>query len=225
MLDSVLKGHQSDDQSAPQLEEIIQERPEESHWNVWRKFLHPLCHDKGNEKGNQFIHSLDYWKSTLQTSHRLWPHYSFLSTNKLYKGYRKHEHNHREYQFDQYGGSDDKLFDFTAETTHIDLCMMPNDTVPVDVASTPLGWRVCYHSPAKPDPKEELPALSFVQYVKSQPKHVSQYYEHINCIIPAKEIYKTMKTTSKIIMATDGGAIKHKGRHRTPLLLRATGWS
>ena len=80
---------------------------------------------------------------------------------------------------------------------------MPNDTVPVDVAFTPLGWRVCYHYPSEPLLEETTPKLSFVQYVKSQPDHISQYYAQINCIIPAEEIYQAMKTTSNIIMATD----------------------
>ena len=52
ILTSVLQGHRSEGQSASRLEEIIQERPADSYWNIWRKFLHPLCHDKGNGKGN-----------------------------------------------------------------------------------------------------------------------------------------------------------------------------
>ena len=88
---------------------------------------------------------------------------------------------------------------------------MPNDTVPVDVAFTPLGWQVCYHSPSEPLLEETPPKLSLVQYVKSQPEHISQYYAQLNCIIPAEEIYQAMKTTSKIIMATDRAAVKYKG--------------
>ena len=115
ILTSVLQGHRSEGQSASRLEEIIQDRPADSYWNVWRKFLHPLCHDKGKGKGNQLLHNLGHWKTTLQTSNRLWPHYYSISTNKLYQGYRKHKHNHKEYQFDEYGGSDDELFDYKVE--------------------------------------------------------------------------------------------------------------
>ena len=68
-----------------------------------------------------------------------------------------------------------------------------------------------YHSPSEPLLEETPPKLSLVQYVKSQPEHISQYYTQLNCLIPAGEIYQAMKTTSKIFMATDGGAVKYKG--------------
>ena len=63
----------------------------------------------------------------------------------LYKAYRKHEQNHKEFQINHSGGSDNKLFDFTSEEQNIDLHLMLSNTVSVDVAKAPKGWRVCHH--------------------------------------------------------------------------------
>ena len=45
----------------------------------------------------------------------------------------------------------------------------------------------------------------------AQLAYISQYYENTKCNLRDIEIYNLMKASSKIIMATDGGAIKHKG--------------
>ena len=81
---------------------------------------------------------------------------------------------------------------------------MPSDTVPVDVAEAPNGWRVCHHQPVNSITEDAPPATDFLQFVKSQPKYISQYYKNIKCEIPAEEMYTLKKTTPKIIMATVG---------------------
>ena len=45
-------------------------------------------------------------------------------------------------------------------------------TVPVDVAKALLRWQVCHHYPIDPESEAEIPALTIVQYVKSQPKQI-----------------------------------------------------
>ena len=58
--------------------------------------------------------------------------------------------------------------------------------------------------------KSPAPIINFIQFAQSQPKYISQYYSKKVCEIPAIEIYNKMKATTKLIVATDGGAIQYK---------------
>ena len=88
---------------------------------------------------------------------------------------------------------------------------MPSDAVPVDTVCTPRGWRVCQHQP-RTDPIDSPPPITdFIQFAKSQPDYISQYYSTITLERPAIDIYNEMKESKKIILAIDGGAIKYKG--------------
>ena len=130
ILESVFQGVRLSTQSASRLEEIVQEQRENKHCSVWRKFLRPLCFT-GSNKLRQ---SLRDWTVTLKTSHRLWPFYYSCETNMLYQGYRKHWHDHEDYQFDSYECYNNKVFYFTPEDRNIALQYIPDDTVPADIA-------------------------------------------------------------------------------------------
>jgi hypothetical protein len=48
---------------------------------------------------------------------------------------------------------------------------------------------------------------TFKDYIKTQEEHVTQYYTQINFIMVPHKIYKLLKSTRKVLIATDGGAI------------------
>ena len=66
---------------------------------------------------------------------------------------------------------------------------------------------------AKPKIQQYPPApiINFVEFIKSQPTYIFQYYEHMKCEIPDAEVYKTMKAPTLIIMITDKGEKIFKG--------------
>ena len=55
------------------------------------------------------------------------------------------------------------------------------------------------------------PITDFIQFAKTQPANISQYYTNIVCKYLATEIYKLTKLTNKIIMATNGGTVQYRG--------------
>ena len=75
---------------------------------------------------------------------------------------------------------------------------------------TPKGWQVCNHQPVIQPDKQITHITDFVSFAQSQPAYISQYYTNIVCELLVIEIYELMTTTSKIIIATDGGAIDTK---------------
>ena len=57
----------------------------------------------------------------------------------------------------------------------------------------------------------KLPSYSTVQYVKAQDKHIPQYYAQLEFLPVPIAIYELLKSTSKVHIATDGGAVPLKG--------------
>jgi hypothetical protein len=54
-------------------------------------------------------------------------------------------------------------------------------------------------------------ATTFVEYIRTQEEHIAQYYTQIQFLTVPHEIYEILKSTRKVNMATDGGAIQFKG--------------
>ena len=73
ILDTVLKGKRSINQSASRKDYIVQEQQDNTKWRVLRKFLRPLCYAEFS-KMSEKKHFGD-WISTIQNSHRLWSIY------------------------------------------------------------------------------------------------------------------------------------------------------
>ena len=90
---------------------------------------------------------------------------------------------------------------------------MPNDAVPVDIATAREGWIICHFHTLKPQSAApaKAPPSDLVQFIQSQPTYISQYYANIKWELPESEVYKMLTDTKKIIMATDGGAKAFKG--------------
>jgi hypothetical protein len=52
---------------------------------------------------------------------------------------------------------------------------------------------------------------TFQEYIRSQEEYISQYYTQIEFLSTPIEIYELFKSTRKVLIATDGGAIPMKG--------------
>ena len=65
-------------------------------------------------------------------------------TNILYHGYQDDWHDNTKYQFDEYKCNDEDVFDFVPKVRNVELKYIPNDTIPVDIASDQKGWTVCH---------------------------------------------------------------------------------
>jgi hypothetical protein len=76
---------------------------------------------------------------------------------------------------------------------------------------TEVGWRVTQHLPMrKTETKKEIPT-TFVEYIRTQEEHIAQYYTQIQFLTVPHKIYEILKSTRKVNIATDGGAIQFKG--------------
>ena len=83
--------------------------------------------------------------------------------------------------------------------------------VQYDTASASHGWIICHFHTLKLRPTAPAPPNDLAQFIKSQPAYISQYYANIKWEIPEAEVYKVLKDTKKILMATDRGAKAFKG--------------
>ena len=161
--------------------------------------LRPLYH----EGSNRLIESLGKWTTTIHPSKRLWPFYYSSENNMLYQGYREHCHDNTKFQFDGSECYDGDVFYFVPKEQNIAIECIPNNKIPVNITVTPWGWRLCHYQTLQQSPPAPAPITDLIQYIKSQPAYISQYYAHIKCEIPEAEIYQAMKATKKIMMATD----------------------
>ena len=108
-----------------------------------------------------------------------------------------------------------------------------DNTILVDFVDAQQGWKVCHFQTLKPQPTAPAPPTDLVKFIKSQPAYISQYYANIKWEIPEAEVYKVLKDTKKILMATDGGAKSFKGSlgfiitdaEHKDVLLRVYCWS
>ena len=94
---------------------------------------------------------------------------------------------------------------------NIALEYMPADTMPVDIAVVSQEWWVCHYQPIKKVTQAPEPITNFVQFIKSQPAHISQYYDNITCEFPDEKLYKVLKESPTILISTDGGVKALKG--------------
>jgi hypothetical protein len=89
--------------------------------------------------------------------------------------------------------------------------LLPEDASPTDVMDTEVGWRVSEHLPMRVKETKKIITVSFMDHVRAQEEHISQYYTQIDFLVAPHEIYEIVKSTKKVHIATDGGAIPLKG--------------
>jgi hypothetical protein len=148
------------------------------------------------------------WNKTANDSDRLWPFYFSRTTQKLYRSYRKEWHRQGEFYYDCHSRNRNNKYEYTS-TENIDY--LPADAVPTDVMDTEEGWKVSGHLPMMTWEKKTVNNETFMDYLLSQEEHISQYYTQIEFLMVPIEIYELLKSTKKVLIATDGGAIPLKG--------------
>ena len=133
----------------------------------------------------------------------------YSSTTKiLYRRYTDDWHDNMKYQFDEYKRNGDDVFAFVPKVRNVELKYIPNNAIPIDIATARHGRKICHFHTLKPQSTAPATALptDLVQFIKSQPAYFSHYNANKKWDIPKAEVYKVMKDTKKIVMATDGGA-------------------
>ena len=224
ILPNVQKGERSIRQCSSRLGEIKQQRPNEISWGVWRRFLKTLCDlevhpmystcsigiDRVKDIGNRLRlrFPLGNWQVKANDSERLWPFYYSHSNNVLYKSYRKEWHRQGVFTFDCHQGNDEETFDYEKYDTVENL---PDDSVPVDVNDAVEGWRIAFYQILDKVEQPMLQETSFMDLLMKQPEYISQYYTKIDFHTVPFRIYEHLKSSMRVFVATDGGAIQYKG--------------
>jgi hypothetical protein len=129
-------------------------------------------------------------------------------TNTIQKLYREEWHRQGSFYYDCHSRKEKDTYDY-APTETIDY--LPADAVPTDVMDTEDGWRVSGHLPMMTWEKKTVQNGTFMEYLLSQEEHISQYYEQIEFFMVPMKIYELFKSTKRVLIATDGGAIPLKG--------------
>jgi hypothetical protein len=148
------------------------------------------------------------WNITANATDRLWPFYYSHNNDTLYRSYRKEWHQQGHFYYDCHDRNDSNTYDYESAGS---LTVLPTDTVPMDVIDTEQGWRMSGHLPMMTEEKKTIQNGTFMEYLLSQEEHISQYYTQIKFFIVPMKIYELFKSTKKVKIATDGGAIPLKG--------------
>ena len=90
--------------------------------------------------------------------------------------------------------------------------MTPEDASLTDIMDMKDEWRVSGHQPMMEKEPHTKYEATLIQHLKAQDEHISQYYVQLEflSVLPIT-IYELLKSTNKVHMATDGGAIPLKG--------------
>jgi hypothetical protein len=148
------------------------------------------------------------WNIKANESERLWPFYFSRTKDTLYRSYRERWHQQGKFNFDCHSRNrNDKYEYIPSENT----ATLPDDAVPTDVMDTEEGWRVSGHLPMMTWEKKTVQDGTLMEYLMSQEEHISQYYAQIEFLIVPMKIYELFKSTKRVLIATDGGAIPLKG--------------
>jgi hypothetical protein len=73
------------------------------------------------------------------------------------------------------------------------------------------GWQISICQPMMQTSSTTRRKETFQEHVRSQEEHISQYYTQIDFLTVPFTIYELIKSTKRILIATDGGAIPKKG--------------
>ena len=168
------KGIRSFRTSVSKREEIIQERPNNATWDIWRQFLH-----------HHFIHTnrdikipLGCWLIDSNSMQRLWVFYYSKHYDQLYRGYRLRWHQNTKYNYEAFSRIvNTEYFSYTTNkssatppndatsrhTPNDMLSKLPFDAVPCDINDTKSGWAICDHYPYEPPEPSPIPTPTTLQ--------------------------------------------------------------
>jgi hypothetical protein len=154
------------------------------------------------------IIKLGDWNIPANESERMWPFYYSCTKDILYRSYREKWHQQGKFYYDCHNRNNNKTYDYTP-TENINY--LPADAVPTDVMDMTEGWRLSGHLPMMTEEKKPVHKGTFMEYLLSQEEHISQYYAQIEFSMVPMKIYELFKSTKRVLIATDGGAIPLKG--------------
>jgi hypothetical protein len=138
----------------------------------------------------------------------MWPFYYSHDTNTLYRSYRDKWHRNGDFYYDCHTMTDNDTYEYV---TTGNVKTLTKDASPTDVMDTEAGWRVSQHLPMRAKEIKKIITRNFMEYLQSQEEHIAQYYTWIEFLVVPYEIYEMLKSTRKVHIATDGGAIPFKG--------------
>ena len=150
------------------------------------------------------------WTILANKSERMWPFYYADSTDTLYRSYRKDWYTNEEIYYDCHSinENDTDTYNYTANGN---VTLLPDDASPTDVMDTDDGWRISQHQPMDVSEEKTSEDKTFMEFLSRQVEHITQYYTQIEYHTTPHEIYELFKSTSRVNIATDGGAIPLKG--------------
>ena len=103
VMKEITQGYRMYQQSSSKREEVVQERPNERTWAIWRKFLlKHICN-----KQRKAYNPLGCWNVDPDKYERLWPFYFSAKTEHLYRGFRAKWHSNETYTYEIYECIDD----------------------------------------------------------------------------------------------------------------------
>jgi hypothetical protein len=151
---------------------------------------------------------LGEWRILANKSERLWPFYYSHNTDTLYRSYREEWHQNGKFYYDWHTMTDNDTYDYVQSGN---VSLLSVDASPADVMDTKDGRRISTHLPMMPRNTHRRTPATFMEYLMAQEAHITQYYTQIDFLTTPVTIYKLLKSTNKVNIATDGGAIPLKG--------------
>jgi hypothetical protein len=148
------------------------------------------------------------WNIKANESERLWPFYYSCKTDILYRSYREEWHRQGKFNYDCHNRNETKTYNYTKSNK---VQLLPEDAVPTDVMDTEDGWRMSNHLPMMETATNSTRKATFMEHLMAKEEYVSQYYSQIEFIMVPMKIYELFKSTKRVLIATDGGAIPFKG--------------
>jgi hypothetical protein len=148
------------------------------------------------------------WRILANESEKLWPFYYSHITDTLYRSYREEWHRNGKFYYDCHMMTENDTYEYVP-TGNVPI--LPEDASPTDVMDTEDGWRISEHLPMMTKTTQRETPETFLEYLLAQDEHISQYYTQIEFLSMPVTIYELIKSSNKIHIATDGGAVSLKG--------------
>jgi hypothetical protein len=151
---------------------------------------------------------LGNWTIPANELERMWPFYYSHKTDILYRSYREKWHKNGEIYCDCHTMTEHDTYSYTAKGN---VKSLPEDALPTDIMDTKEGWRISGHLPMMEKETIREEEDTSMAYLRTQEEHITQYYTQIEFLSVPIKIYELLKSTNKVHIATDGGAIPLKG--------------
>ena len=198
LAEGILTGNRHNDQSYSILEEPHQERPNETVWGIWRRFLRTICYDK-----DILMKPLGPWFARISTRRR-WRNYYTPGKDILHRqnddgGFTAHSR----IRF--------RVFSSLPSTDDID----DPETIPVPIDTFQMtdGWRIARYQQEEWRSQTSPPdAISFQEYIQNLPEHESTILEHFDLLAGnTRDVCTQIVALRDTLLVTDGGAARDYG--------------